>query len=38
MEAGIISTYYVSSYYTYQTIVGKNSYTIMVTTNNVKQD
>jgi hypothetical protein len=36
MGPGIVSTYYVSSYYTYQTIVGKDSYTIMVTTNNVK--
>jgi hypothetical protein len=36
MAPGIVSTYYVSSYYTYQTIVGKDSYTVMVTTNNVK--
>lgn len=31
-----VSTYYVASYYTFQTIVGNKSYTVMVTTNNVK--
>lgn len=30
------STYYVASYYTFQTIVGNNSYTVMVTTNNAQ--
>lgn len=31
-----VSTYYVASYYTFQTITGKDSYTVMVTTNNAR--
>lgn len=37
MDPGLVSMYYLSGYYTFQTIVGNNSYTIMVTTNNPKQ-
>lgn len=36
MENQVVSTYYISAYYTFQTIVGKDSYTVMVTTNNPK--
>lgn len=35
-DPGQLSTYYVASYYTFQTIVGNKSYTIMVTTNNAR--